>query len=207
MKTSLFIVMLFLSAASLGTAFAQSSNKVTQRNTGNMKPEKEYGKPNPKAPLELSQFSFIIGNWQCDARVKGADGKWERYLATWNGRYILDGYVIADEYRMTDLAGGLIVHGMNFRSYNTEKKTWVMKWLSATGSFWMDLGPESLGGVRVDSETVTFKLKDATDSDVLSRVTFSNIAQSRFTWSSERSSDHGKTWSEFMVIEAKRVTR
>jgi hypothetical protein len=34
--------------------------------------------------------------------VKLADGQWQTFEATWLGRFILDGYAIADEYRMTD---------------------------------------------------------------------------------------------------------
>lgn len=170
-----------------------------------MKNDKEYGTPSPKAPPELSQFAFIIGKWNCDAKVKGDDGLWQPYKATWLGRYILDGYVIADEYRMTNQSGALIVHGMNFRSYSTEKKAWVMRWLNAVGSSWMELGPESLGGVRVASKTITFNFTDTSGLDVLTRVTFSNMTKSHFTWSSERSLDQGKTWAEFMVIEASRA--
>lgn len=170
-----------------------------------MNRDKEYGNPNPKAPPELSQFAFIIGKWRCDARLKGEDGTWQPYQATWVGRYILDGYVIADEYRMTDQAGELIVLGMNLRSYSVEKKTWIMRWLDATRSFWVELGPEKLGGVRVTPKTITFNLIDAFAPDALSRVTFSNISGSHFTWSGERSLDLGKTWTEFMVIEAHRT--
>lgn len=170
-----------------------------------MNPEKEYGRPNPNAPPELSQFAFIVGKWRCDARVKGEDGTWQPYQATWVGHYILDGYVIADEYRMTNQKGDLLVHGMNFRSYSVEKKAWVMRWLNATGSSWLELGPEKLGGVRVTPKTITFNFIDTPAPDALYRVTFSNISESRFTWSSERSLDQGKTWAEFMVIEAHRI--
>jgi hypothetical protein len=46
-------------------------------------------------------------------------GDWESGAsATWKGRFILDGYVIADEYSMTTSAGELIVLGMNFRTYS-----------------------------------------------------------------------------------------
>lgn len=168
-----------------------------------MNRDEEYGSPNPQAPPELSQFAFIIGEWQCDARVKVEDGAWQRYQARWIGRYILDGYVIADEYRMTNQTGEQIVHGMNFRSYNVEKKAWVMRWLNSTG-FWLELGPEELGGVRVTPDTITFNLIDTFTPNAISRVTFSNISESHFTWSSEVSSDQGKTWDEFMVIEANR---
>jgi hypothetical protein len=165
----------------------------------------KYGTPHPKAPPELSQFAFIIGNWRCDVRLKGEDGMWQPYQATWTGRYILDGYVIADEYRMTNQAGELIVHGMNFRSYSTEKKAWIMRWLNAGNSIWLELGPENLGGVRVTPKTITFNFIDAIAPHALTRVTFSNISESHFTWSSEQSRDQGKTWAEFMVIEAHRT--
>ena len=170
-----------------------------------MNRDKEYGTSNPKAAPELSQFAFIIGEWRCDARVKGEDGTWQSYRATWIGRYILDGHVIADEYRMTNQTGELIVHGMNFRSYSIERKTWVMRWLNATGSFWLELGPENLGGVRVAPKTITFNFIDTFAPDALTRVTFSNITENHFAWSGERSLDQGRTWTEFMVIDAHRI--
>ena len=165
----------------------------------------QYDNPNPKAPPELSQFAFIIGEWRCDVRVKDDDGTWQTYQATWVGRYILDGYVIADEYRMTDHAGALVVHGMNFRSYSVDKKTWVMRWLDATSSFWVELGPEELGGVRVNLETITFNLIDRFAPDAVSRVTFANISVDHFTWREEKSLDQGRTWTEFVAIEAQRI--
>ncbi|HEY5884998.1 MAG TPA: hypothetical protein VIT88_09950 [Pyrinomonadaceae bacterium] len=170
----------------------------------NRDPEhEEYGSPNPQAPHELSQFAFIIGEWRCDVTVKGEDGTWQPYQATWIGRYILDGNVIADEYRMTNRAGDLVVHGMNFRFYSVEKKGWVMRWLSAAG-MWTELGSDELGGVRVTPDTITFHIVDPVAPDALSRVTFSNITDSYFKWKCEQSFDEGKTWAEFVLIDAHR---
>ena len=163
----------------------------------------EYGSPNPEAPSEFAQFAFIIGEWSCDVKLETEHSSWEPYRATWVGRYILDGFVIADEYRMTNQQGKLVVHGMNFRSYDIEKKTWVIRWLNANGS-WAELGSESLGGVRVTPEIITFNYIDTFAPDALSRATFSNISETRFTWTGERSLDHGKTWTAFIVIEATR---
>src|SRR6266853_2516583 len=70
--------------------------------------EREYGKPNPNAPPELSRFSFLIGKWRCDAKLKGEDGTWKDLKGAWEGRYILDGYAIEDEFRMTTAAGELL---------------------------------------------------------------------------------------------------
>jgi hypothetical protein len=169
-----------------------------------MNHDNEYGRPNPKAPPELSQFAFIIGEWLCDVRVKGEDATWQPYQATWVGRYILDGYVIADEYRMTNQSGELVVHGMNFRSYSVEKKTWVMRWLNVAGSFWLELGPDNLGGVRVSDKTITFNFIDPSAPNTLNRVTFSSISDSNFAWSGELTLDQGKTWTEFIVVDAYR---
>lgn len=72
-----------------------------------------YGKPNPNAPGQLSTFAFLIGKWTCEVAIKQADGSTSRLQATWEGHYILDGYVIADEYRMVDTSGNLLMLGMN----------------------------------------------------------------------------------------------
>ena len=66
---------------------------------------KDFGKLNPNAPSALSRFAFLIGRWRCEAKVKLANGVSQTFPATWVGRYILDGYAIADEYRMTGSSG------------------------------------------------------------------------------------------------------
>jgi hypothetical protein len=165
--------------------------------------DQEFGQPNPHAPAELSRFAFLIGRWRCEAKAKSAHGEWQKYQATWVGRYILDGYVIADEYRMTDLAGKLIVLGMNFRTYDASKQTWNLKWLHALGGTWVDLGPQELGGVRFDGQSVSYLLKEPMAGHAYTRATYTNISKTHFTWRGEKSED-GKTWSEFMVLEADR---
>src|SRR5262245_48787608 len=101
-------------------------------------------RPNLKAPHELSRFAFLIGDWRCDAKLKQQDGTWEVLKATWEGHYILDGYAIADEYRMMSPAGELLVLGLNLRTYDARKEAWNMKWLNALAGTWIDLGPEEL---------------------------------------------------------------
>src|SRR6267143_7030359 len=205
MKSMPFFLALLLLPLAIASVFAQSADLISQKDAQAMNRDKEYGNPNPKAPPELSQFAFIIGKWRCDISLKGEDGTWQPYQATWVGRYILDGHVIADEYRMTNQKGELIVHGMNFRSYSVEKKTWVMRWLDIRRSSWVELGPQRLGGVRVSPQTITFNLVDIFAPDAISRVTFSNIAADHFTWREDKSLDQGRTWTEFVVIDAHRA--
>lgn len=165
--------------------------------------EQKYGKPNPNAAPELAQFAFLIGMWRCEAKLKREDGTSESLLATWEGRYILDGYAIADEYRMTTPAGELLVQGLNLRTYDTQKKAWNMKWLNARAGSWVDLGPEDLGGVRTDDKTISFVMKEPVARHLFTRATFSKISADHFTWRGDRSND-GKTWEEFLTIEAYR---
>jgi hypothetical protein len=166
-------------------------------------PGGEFGKPNPKAPAALAQFAFLIGKWRCEAKVKAADGQWRRFAATWVGRFVLDGYTIADEYRMTDAAGDLIVLGVNLRAYDAARKTWNIKWLNALAGTWVDLGPEALGGIIFDGSSVTYAFKEPVADHALTRATYTNISPTHFTWRGEKSDD-GQAWSEFMVVEAYR---
>ena len=160
-------------------------------------------KPNPGAPRELSRFAFLLGEWRCDVRLKREDGTWQSLKATWKGRYILDGYVIEDEYRMTGPAGELLVLGINLRCYDAQKKTWTMKWLNALAGTWVDLGPEELGGVQISEESIIYVLKEPVAAHAFTRATYTNISRDHFTWRGEKSND-GKAWEEFMVIEAYR---
>ena|SRR5688572_18621417 len=165
--------------------------------------EQEFGQLNPNAPPELSRFAFLIGNWRCEARVKLANGEWQRLQATWRGRFILDGYAIADEYRMTGASGELIVIGLNVRTYDAFTQKWNMKWLNALAGTCVDLGPDELGGVTFDGQSIIYALRESLAAHAYTRATYTNVSGKHFTWRGEKSDD-GKAWSEFMVIEAYR---
>lgn len=166
--------------------------------------DQEFGKRNPNAPTALSQFAFLIGKWRCEAKLRSAHGGWESFDATWLGRYILDGYAIADEYRMTNSSGELLVLGINFRAYDPAKQTWNIKWLNALAGTWIDLGPEELGGVTINGPSIIYVFKEQGLANAYTRATYTNISQDRFRWRGENSDD-GKAWNEFMIIEAYRT--
>ena len=166
-----------------------------------------FGKLNPNAPVELSQFAFLIGNWSFEAKVNVADGQSRPFMGTWRGRYILDGHAISDEYRMTDLSGKLIVLGLNLRSYDVRKQTWNIKWLNALTGTWMDLAPSELGGVTSDGHSMIYAFKEMAPLDTAhayTRVTYMRVSETHFTWTGEKSAD-GNAWSEFMVVKCHRT--
>lgn len=165
-----------------------------------------FGQPNSNAPAALAQFAFLIGRFRCDAAITLPSGESQKYEAAWIGRYILDGYVIADEYGMATPGGERIVLGMNFRAYDTVRNAWSIKWLNALTGTWTDLGPEELGGVHVDNDgSIVYMFKEPQAGHAFTRATYTNISTSHFTWRGEKS-EHGKAWRAFMVIEAFRVS-
>jgi hypothetical protein len=166
----------------------------------------EFGKPNPNAPAALSRFAFLIGRWRCEAKVRSAEGEWQTFQATWLGRFILDGYAIADEYRMVGSSGELIVLGMNFRIYDSAEQVWNIKWLNALDGTWTDLTSEQFGGARFDGQSVTYAFKAERGAQwPFTRATYTNISKMHFTWRGDKSDD-GKSWTEFMAIECHRTS-
>jgi hypothetical protein len=164
---------------------------------------REFGVLNPKAPSALARFAFLIGRWRCDARIQSPNGEWQTFQGAWLGRFILDGYVIADEYRMMAPSGELIVLGMNFRTYDADKQIWNVKWLDALAGTWTDLGSEEFGGVHFEGQSVSYAFREPMADHAYTRATYANISDTHFTWRGEKSDD-GKAWSEFMVVEVHR---
>jgi hypothetical protein len=163
----------------------------------------DFGRLNPKAPAELSRFAFLIGTWQCEAKLMEGNGTWQTFKAAWLGRYILDGYAIMDEYRMFGLSGDLIVLGMNFRTYDAVKRTWNIRWLNGLAGDWTDLVSEELGGVKADGSTITYTFPEPVAGHAYTRATYAAHSKTHFTWRGEQSDD-GKSWSDFMIVEAHR---
>jgi len=188
---------LILLGGTVGPAAAAEENKAMSA------VKQEFGSPNPKAPVELSRFAFLVGKWRGEARIKLPNGELQTCKVTWVGRYILDGYVIEDEYRMTSASGELIVLGMNYRVYDSTRKTWDIKWLNALAGSWMDLGSEELGGVKFDGPSVSYVFKEPMAGHAYTRATYTNVSKTHFTWRGEKSDDR-KGWSEFMVVEMER---
>lgn len=148
---------------------------------------------------QLTDFAFIIGQWECVVNIKKEDGEIEQNIAIWTGRYILDGNAIEDEYRETNKNGELIRLGINIRSYDNENG-WTMKWLDGLNSTWLDLGPKELGGVNISDSMITFKHYAVINMIV--KISFYDIKDNSFSWKADVSNDNEKTWDEqvFTII-------
>jgi hypothetical protein len=167
-------------------------------------PHHDFGKLNLHAPTALVRFAFLIGDWQGEAKLKSAIGDWQTFHVTWQGRFILDGYAIADEYRMTSLSGDLIVLGENFRTCDAATQTWHIRWLNALTGTWTNLVSEEFGGVTFEDKSISYAFKEPVADHPYTRATYTNISKTHFTWKGDQSAD-GKTWSEFMIVDVDRT--
>jgi hypothetical protein len=156
------------------------------------------------ARTELERFAFLVGRYRCEARLILPSGEWQTFGATWEGRWILNGHAIEDEYMMFGADGDLLVLGLNIRAYDSANSQWNIKWIDALSGRWTDLGPPELGGVQFDGTSVSYLFKEPMMAHGLTRASYTNISENHFTWRGESLED-GQTWTEFMVIECERV--
>jgi hypothetical protein len=165
--------------------------------------DQDFGKLNPKAPVELERFAFLLGAWSGEAKLKLDGGGTQTFQVKWVGRTILDGYAIEDEYRMTAASGELIVLGMNFRTYEAARKSWHIKWLNALDGTWTDLGTEEFGGVKLEGNSIIYGFKEPMAKHAYTRAIYTVVSPTRFTWRGEKSED-GKVWREFLGVACER---
>ena len=113
-------------------------------------PSCDYGAPHPDAPLELAQFDFLIGDFSITAHAY-ANGAWTPPrpgpAPRWNGRYVLSGMAIEDEWFDPD--PGLdpnSARGINIRLWDGEAGEWDMMWVHTSGRQVQDLRAKVIDG-------------------------------------------------------------
>jgi len=141
----------------------------------------DYGKPDPKAPAQLEQFGFLIGDYRIDLHAWQGD-HWSPpqpgVTARWTGRYGLGGMVIVDEWFNPDLAQGADGNrGINVRMYDTDENIWKMMWIATSSKTVQDLRAEIRDGTltmwQVYPERPDFKaIFNVHDKDRWERISF-----------------------------------
>jgi Protein of unknown function (DUF1579) len=151
----------------------------------------KYGERNANAPSELDAFAFFIGKWEGGGKTKLPDGTSAEFSASWIGRYIPDGMVIADEFHSSAPDGSPYL-GISLRQYNSEKKAWVVEYLNVSNSFLRRQVNATSGSVKVDGKTVVVISESP---EMWSRETYRVASLDRFTYSIDLSSDGGRSWT------------
>ena len=144
------------------------------------------GEPHPDAPPELSQFDFLIGDYEVTlhAWLGTAWSPPRPVNARWNGWYGLDGLAIYDEWFDPDTtAGRQPGAGVNVRMYDPDEDVWKMMWVSRPGHTVQDLRAEMRDGVltmwQLHPERPGWKAEfERIDADRWARVGYQQDEQS-----------------------------
>jgi hypothetical protein len=148
-------------------------------------------------PPEASQFDFLIGTWDVvsEPNVPGVP---ERVYGRWTAQKAADGYMVVDEYRISDGEGGTAYLGETYRVYNPSVKRWDFRFVEPFSGTWHE-------GTAVKVGEEMHLTQGTPQSGGMSKIRYYNISRDRFSWISERSRDGGKTWAKGVRIEATRV--
>src|SRR5262245_4735869 len=148
-------------------------------------------------PAEASQFDFLIGTWDVVSEPNIA-GVPEKVYGRWTAQKSADGFMVVDEYRISDGSGGTAYLGETYRVYNPKARRWEYRFVEAYSGTWHE-------GTAV-KEGVEMHLTQGTPAGgSMTKIRYYDIQKDRFSWVSQRSWDGGKTWSPGGKIEATRA--
>jgi len=131
----------------------------------------KYGRLNPNAPNETKQFEFLIGEYLCKDSIL-SNGKWKYSTATWNSKYIMNGYGIQDTYRNDNYATTSI------RFFNTRTNKWNVHFFGMPGRHTGIWEGEKIGNEMVMKQ----KRKGPNNENLESRLIFYDIGEDAFKW-------------------------
>ena len=143
------------------------------------------GERNPKAPEEVAQFEFLIGDWNVEITWFPPQGEPTTYQAKWHNHWINDGFDVMQEWR------GPYITGTEFRHYDPALGHWVGKNLYVGGN-WVNTTARMDG----DNMVVTIEASNARDGEFLNRETYFEISDDQWRMKSDRSYDDGDTWEK-----------
>jgi hypothetical protein len=147
-------------------------------------PDTPIGARNPNAPPETAQYDFVIGDWDVVINFRNPDGTEVTYNAKWHNSWIVDGYVVMQEWR------GPYASGSEVRRYSSELGYWE------GFNVYNNWGSPKAATARFADDEMVVMIEPVTDERgaFINRETYSNITEDRWEMHSDRSYDDGATW-------------
>lgn len=207
-KVLRFALALVVTSATTAAASDLASQGATPPEIASFLGTDRFGSPHPQAPAEMSAFGRLVGLWSAEVEVRKQDGAWARDgSALWAWQYVLDGFATQDLWLhpVDGLPSYLKALGRPYmltalRTYEPASGRWRVAWAAngAGKSGGLDFG--TLDGV-VDGGDVVLTSESEWGHQ---RITFSEVTERSFLWTSEFSRD-GESWSVMMRVRAKRL--
>ncbi len=144
------------------------------------------------------EFDYLLGDWEFTS-VSREYGKGRGY---WSAVRLAEGAQILDEYRVVGDSGETYYASSTLRAYNAVLDRWEL--VSAeSGTGLQNLGTAHKVGAEMHIEQ---KFGVMSPNPSIWRIRYHDIRPDRFSWTADRSTDGGKTWSRnHLQIEARRI--
>lgn len=171
---SYFVVFIF--SLVISTVSAQTKTINDEFNPSAMYP---FGRPNPQAAQQITDFEELIGICNCESIRRNSDGSWQDSSAmVWKFKYIMNGLAIQDETWNADGSCATSI-----RRFNPDSLNWVVSYYGSravpnTVSIWL--------GKRVNDQIILkMPQKAPNGTEGTSRLTFYDISNNGFKWKGE----------------------
>ena len=152
-----------------------------------------------KASFEAHKgdFDYLLGDWAFTADHK----EYGRFGGYWSAVRLDTGQIL-DEFRVVDEKDETMYVTTTLRAYNGALDRWELVGMDA-GNGLQDMGT----GQRVGSEIhIEQRFGVAGGKPSTLRIRYYNIQPDRFSWTADRSTDGGRTWTDkYEQIEARRI--
>ena len=138
-----------------------------------------YGKPNPEAPTQITDFAAMIGTCKCKSETRNPDGSWNTpENMTWTFKYIMNGNAVQDETIKEDGS-----HSGSIRQFIADSGKWYVHWYSSkTPSTTLP----TWEGEKREDKIVLYKEQQAPNGmNGFFRLTFYDMSKTGYNWIGE----------------------
>jgi len=144
-----------------------------------------------------SDFDYLLGDWEFTSESRD----YGKFGGRWSAVRLDTGQIL-DEYRVLGDKGETFYVSSTIRAYNAMAGQWELIGMDAGGGL-QDFGTAR----RVNSDMhIEQRFGVAAGKPITLRIRYYTIQPDRFSWSAERSTDGGQTWTkDFQTIEAHRI--
>lgn len=142
--------------------------------------EHPFGRPNPKAAKNISDYAPMIGECDCKSYKRNQDLTWaEPVDMIWRFKYIMNGMAVQDESLKEDGS-----HAGSIRQYISDSSAWFVHYYNSQAP--AAALPTWEGGYSEDGAIVLYKEHKAPNGmDGFYRLTFTEITSKGFNWIGE----------------------
>ncbi len=182
-------------------SFSACTNSPVQTNDSKASVQTVTASKPPTRNLNLGLLSNLIGNWKIQDWQLQKNGEWQEQAgATWSFFAIQGGTAIRDEWKSnTSDSQTTPGFGSQLRVYNPWSKSWSAVWLSSrTRSLEYYTGNET--------ETEVSFISQVNEKGRITKVIFSDIQETSFSWQMQWSSNSGESWTSVYKLQATRIS-